>query len=187
MDEKSHSMHKTVGHFLERGLSRNYELIKDMACGGNQRIPLFYASEKSRVTELCKVDLLVLKDDKIRMIVEIEESDVKPTQICGKFLTSALAKYYIHNSRRNKHIEMGDKVTFIQIVDTSNLVKDRTSKLKQWKLLEESINGVLPMKNSRVTSYRLLGTDELNRFASLVKEQLRRQARVGTCSQPSAR
>jgi hypothetical protein len=163
-------MHKAIGDFLENSLPGNCILIKDLACGGNQRIPLFCASEKSRVTELCNVDLLVPKDDKIRMIIEIEESDVKPTQICGKFLTSALAKYYVHDSRGNKRVEMDDEVTFIQIVDTSDLVKDRTSKFKQWKLLEKSVNGVLPLKNSRITSYRLLSTDESNRLVSLAKE-----------------
>jgi hypothetical protein len=80
--------------------------------------------------------MLVLKEGKIKMIVEIEESNVKPTQVCGKFLTSALSKYYIHETQNNQPIEMDEKVTFIQILDTSRLVRGKTKKLKQWKQLE---------------------------------------------------
>jgi hypothetical protein len=104
------------------------------------------------------------------MIVEIEESNVKPTQICGKFLTSALSKYYIHDTKRNEPIEMDDSVSFVQIVDTSKLVKDKTSKFKQWKALEESINRTIPIKNSRIVSYKLLSTDELDRLPLLIEE-----------------
>jgi hypothetical protein len=170
MSQKPHSTHETIGDILERSLPLNYTLIKDVACGGRQRIPLFCTAEKSRETEYCNVDLLVLKGGEIKMIVEIEESDVKPTQICGKFLTSALAKYYIHDSSGNKPVEMGNTVTFIQIVDTSNLVKDRTSKFKQWKLLEKSINGILPLENSRIASYKLMNADNLNELASFMKK-----------------
>lgn len=165
-------MHRIIGDIFKRALldSPHCRLIRDKACGGEQRIPLFYNSEKSRETEYCNVDLLVLKENKIRMIVEIEESNVKPTQICGKFLTSALASHYIHNSRSNEPIEMDDNVTFIQIVDTSKLVKDKTAKFKQWKALEESIDRIIPLRNSRITSYRLLSTDELDGLAPIVKE-----------------
>ncbi len=38
-------------------------------------------------------------------------------QICGELLTSALSKYYIHNSNGNRLVEMADSVLFIQIVD----------------------------------------------------------------------
>jgi hypothetical protein len=104
-------------------------LIRDKACGGNQWIPLFLSDAKSRKTELCNVDLLVLKDNKIRLIVEIEESNVKPTQVCGKFLCSALSRYYIHEAEGNIPVEMGANVAFIQVVDTCDLKIDRTSKL----------------------------------------------------------
>jgi len=163
-------MREAIGDIFEDSLPPHYSLIRDKACGGKQRIPLFCVAEKSRTTEYCNVDLLVLRGNKIRIIVEIEESNVKPTQICGKFLTSALAKYYIHNSKRNEPIEMDGSVTFIQVVDTSKLVKDKTSKFKQWKALEESINRVIPLKNSRITSYRLLSTDELDKLTPIIKE-----------------
>jgi hypothetical protein len=138
------------------------------ACGGNQRIPLFYDREKSRETEYCNVDLLVLKENKIKAI-EIEESNVKPTQTCGKFLTSALARYYIHENKENEPVEMNNYVAFIQIVDTSKLKKN-SAKPKQWKALERSIQGILPLRNSRITSYMLITKDELDGLAPLLKQ-----------------
>jgi len=163
-------MHETIGDIFQEALPPGHSLIRDKACGGEQRIPLFYTTKKSRATEYCNVDLLILKNNKIKIIVEIEESNVKPTQICGKFLTSALAKYYIHDSKNNEPIQMGNSVVFIQIVDTSKLVRDKTAKFKQWKALEESINKIIPLKNSMITSYRLLNTDELDGLASLIRE-----------------
>ena len=70
--------------------------------------------------------LLVLKGNKVRLIVEIEESDVKPTQVCGKFLCSALSRYYIHEAEGNTPVEMSANVAFIQVVDTSGLKRDGT-------------------------------------------------------------
>ncbi len=162
-------MHKIIADKIESALPP-HSLIRDEACGGDQRIPLFNTAQKSRKTEYCNVDLLILKEDKIKMIVEIEESNVKPTQVCGKFLTSALANYYIHTSKKNETIGMDDSVTFIQIVDTSKLVKEKTSKPQQWKVLEESINSIIPLKNSRITSYKLLTADKLDELTSLIKE-----------------
>jgi hypothetical protein len=119
--------------------------------------------------EFCNVDMIVLKQDKIRLIIEIEESNVKPTQVCGKFLTSTLAKYFIHNSKDNRPIEMDESVSFIQVLDISKLVK-KTKKIMQWKQLETSINSILPLKNSRIITYRILTTDELSELDKLIKE-----------------
>jgi hypothetical protein len=121
---------------------------------------------------------MVLKNNRVKIIIEIEESDVKPTQICGKFLTSVLAHYYIHESKGNERIGMDDSVTFIQIVATSKLLKDKTRKFMQWDALEESIRAVLPLKNSRIRRYVLFYDREsdfntklnLDRLVSVVEE-----------------
>jgi hypothetical protein len=82
---------------------------------------------------------LICKGDKIKVVIEIEESDKKPTHICGKFLTTALSKYYI---RKEETKEMSDSILFIQIVDTSRL-PDKSKKPGQWEKLESSINKLL--------------------------------------------
>jgi len=157
-----HELHVSIGDLIEERLREreDFKLVRDKDCGGDQRIPLFCSGVKSRRTEYCNVDLLVIQDGKIRVIVEIEESDVKPTQICGKFLTSALARYYIHETEENP-IGMHDSVTFIQVVSTSGL-KRLSVKTYQWKNLEASIKNILPLKNSNVNEYRLFTDRELN-------------------------
>jgi hypothetical protein len=168
MSRKTHPLHRIIADKIGSVLPP-HSLIRDEACGGDQRIPLFYDAEKSRETEYCNVDLLVLKENKIKAIMEIEESNVKPTQVCGKFLTSALARYYIHDDRRNEPIEMDDSVAFFQIVDTSKL-EGNSAKPEQWKALERSIQSILPLRNSRIKSYRLITKDELEGLVSLIKQ-----------------
>ena len=136
MSENVHPLHWVIGDLFENNLSSSYKLVKDEACGGNQNIPLFCSNEKSNATEYCNVDLLAIKGSTIRIIVEIDESGVSPNQVCGKFLTSALAQYYIHESENDVPIGMHDPVIFIQILDTSKLKEDETSKFKQWGNLE---------------------------------------------------
>jgi len=109
---KRSPLHCVVGDLFENNLSLSYKLVKDAACGGNQNIPLFCSKEKSNATSYCNVDLLLIKDRTIRIIVEIDASDVSPNQVCGKFLTSALTQYYIHESENDIPIEMHDSVIF---------------------------------------------------------------------------
>jgi len=163
-----HELHVSIGDLIENSLGERAQLVRDQACGGNQQIPLFCSDEKSNKTKYCNVDLLVIQDGKIRVIVEIEESDVKPTQICGKFLTSALARYYTHETEGNVPIGMHDSVTFIQVVDTSDL-KAQSMKLYQWKNLESSIINILPIKDSNIKEYRLFTDRELNELVDYIR------------------
>ncbi len=164
----NHPLHVKVTDMVEKALPKSCKLVRDKACGGNQRIPLFLSKEKSRKTELCNVDLLVLKDNKVRLIVEIEESDVKPTQVCGKFLCSALSRYYIHEAEGDNPVEMDKDVVFLQVVCTSGL-KRGNSKIEQWRRLESSIRETLPLKNSSITEYRILRDDQLEDLTSLIQ------------------
>ncbi len=150
-------LHLKIGRNLSEHLNsrKNVKLLRDAACGGNQHIPLFCNEKKSRETEYCNVDMMILKDNKIKVIIEIEESNIKPTQICGKFLTSALSKHYLHQSEK---AEMDKSVTFIQILNTSALVQGKTKKISQWDYLAKSINDILPLRDhSSIKKYVLLG------------------------------
>ena len=106
-------LHKVIGDIIQDSEFPSCTVLKDPACGGNQNIPLFCIDKKSNRTEYCNVDSLILKDNKIRVIIEIEEADVTPMQIFGKFLASALSSYFIHGTQKDKHIGMGDSVSFI--------------------------------------------------------------------------
>jgi hypothetical protein len=167
-----HSKHKEIAATFKSALPSTCTLIADEACGGNQRITLFSDSIKSRKTEYCNVDLLVLQNNKIKILAEIEESNVKPTQICGKFLASALSKFFIHQSLNDEWTGMSSNVAFIQILDNSKL-KENTSKIKQWKALEKSINDILPIKGSSIAIYKLFSTDELDDLRVTIQNFLR--------------
>lgn len=150
-----HPLHKIVGEYIGSHKFPNCKIIKDPACGGEQNVPLFCSEDKSNKTEYCNVDLLILKDDKIRVIIEIEETDIKPIQICGKFLTSALSRYFIHECKNNVPVGMSDSVSFIQILNTARL-KAGAAKIGQWENLEKSIMNILPIEGSKIRKYKLL-------------------------------
>lgn len=154
MSGKKHPLHAAIGDLFENNLPPDCQLIKDEACCGEDHIPLFVSRNKSREAQYCNVDLLVLKQGKIRVIVEID-NDTRPTQICGKFLTSALARYYIHKTMNNEPVGIHDSALFIQILDSSNLKKDKTKKFAQGEKLELSINQILPVKGSKIAEYKL--------------------------------
>ncbi|HIJ87328.1 MAG TPA: hypothetical protein HPP97_06520 [Desulfuromonadales bacterium] len=175
----NHSLHKKIGAVIDNALKGHIQIrvIKDPACctdsHDKQHIPLFVSEVKNRSTRYCCVDLLILQDDKIRIIIEIEESDIKPTQICGKFLTSALSEYYIHDKDDGSK-EMGKSVTFIQVLDTSKL-KDRSVKEEQFLELEKSINKILPLKGRPICQYKLfVGKEksEFNEMLIFIKKEL---------------
>ena len=152
----NHSLHRTIGEAVAETVLPPFEVLRDPACGGDQRIPLFSFHEKSKKTEYCNVDLLVLSPDGIKVIVEIEEADVTPIQVCGKFLASALSRCFIHERKKNARIGMSDSVLFIQVLDTLRLERAKTSKIQQLRNLERSIQDVVPIKGSKVSHYRLM-------------------------------
>jgi hypothetical protein len=109
-NHRLHPVHIAIGNLITLivdQLEKDYTVIKDPACyekdNSNQHIPLFCSNERSNSTKFCNVDILILRKQKIRVIVEIEESHVGPTQIAGKFLTSALATHLIHDLHNGLH------------------------------------------------------------------------------------
>ena len=157
----SHPLHEAIGKIFDLTVSRfpQCELVKDPACGGMQNIPLFRSGARSAATRFCNVDMLILRNQKIRMLVEIEESNIKPTQIAGKFFTSALATHFIHDLHGGSAIPKDNPLVFIQIIDTLNL-KDGSKKMLQCQNIEFAIQSMLPLEG--ITSYRLFfgNTDE---------------------------
>ncbi len=158
----NHSLHNLIGDCVEKCIKKinkeknvKFIAIKDPAVGTNdgkkQYIPLFSESERSNAAKYCNVDLIIIKDDKIFVIIEIEESDVKPTQICGKFLASALSNFYIHDTEE-KPVKKNENVLFIQILDSAKITING-SKEEQGKNLENSIRSILPIGN--ITNYNL--------------------------------
>lgn len=173
MNNRDSQLHRKISSIIQ---FNNCRILKSPECGGEHNIPLFCSKEKGNDTEYCNVDLLIIWNNKIKVIIEIEESDIKPTQICGKFLTSALSSYYI-NELRTDEIGMDDSVLFIQILDTSTL-KRETSKFKQMANIEKSIKNIIPINESKINNYKLFfgGISDFNEnheIVDLIKEVLK--------------
>ena len=150
-----HSLHFAVAEELQKRLDGRGELIRDSACGGTQHLPLFVGPTKGRNTQMCNVDLLVVSENQVRVIVEIEESGFLPTKICGKFLQSAIATHFIHDSQSGFALPYSNRVLFIQVLDGSKILKQGTRKDLQGELIERQIRSILPLKESSISDYRL--------------------------------
>jgi len=151
----NHPLHQLIGQKLNSiTFNNNIKLAIDRACGGNQSIPLFCSSDKSNDTEFTNPDLIIIKDNKIKFIIEIEESNIRPVQIFGKFFSSALSKYYIHEVENNAKIEKDVNCIFIQILDASKL-KPETKKFNQGMKIEYFINQSLSNNEFNINEYKL--------------------------------
>lgn len=127
----THPLHLAIGGILEdvhQALPDDRRagcaLIKDPACVGGpsphyvrvpQNIPLFCSTVRSNPTEYCSVDALVMLGGTIKVIVEIEESALGPTQVFGKFLTSA-ARCYVHDADGAAPVLKDDRVLFVKVM-----------------------------------------------------------------------
>lgn len=148
-----HPFHKLIGDIFNRENFpiKGIKILKDTACGGEHTLPLFCSEERSYATRYSCVDLLILREQKVKVIMEIEESNVKPIHIFGKFLTSAMAKYYIYGKEK---YEMDESILFIQILDFSKQ-KNVSIRKAQWINIEESIRAILPFEGTSIREYAI--------------------------------
>jgi hypothetical protein len=158
-----HPLHEAIGKLITNEFEKEQENTKVYADHSKKtddkiQIPLFVSDRNSHDARYCCVDVLILRDNKIKVIVEIEESNIKPTHICGKYLTSALAKYFIHDKNAQTPIPMSENVTFIQVVDTKKL-SSTSKKNIQFTRIENSIQNILPVTGSKIKNYHLIMFD----------------------------
>ncbi len=141
--ENNHPLHRKIGEYLEKQFNNsnnNITLLLDDACGGKQKISLFLADDKTRGSRLCQVDAMILKNNEIKIIIEIEETDLAPINILGKLFAPTIAKYYIHD-KEERAITMADDVCFIQVVDTKKL-SENSKKFEQFENIENAISEI---------------------------------------------
>lgn len=147
-----HPLHQAIGAILKTiELSTTIQMYCDPACTGEQSVPLFISDTKSNSTECCNVDILFVKDGKAKVIIEIEEARITPTQICGKLLTSVIASHYIH--KNSGIVPFSDATVFIQVVDISRL-QINTNKDEQLNLIEKALKALLPFRH--ISEYHLI-------------------------------
>jgi hypothetical protein len=148
-----HPLHLAIADAISGILAERDELVRDPACGGSQHLPLFVGPRKGSDTRMCCVDLLVIRNARVRAIVEVEESGFLPTKVCGKFLQSALADHFIHDSRGSAPIPYSDSVLFLQVLDGSACLKTGGRKQAQGGIIEAEIQSLLPLRG--LTDYKL--------------------------------
>jgi hypothetical protein len=142
-----HSLHLYVGNKISTYFGD--AVVRDTACGGTHRLPLIYDRPKKRETTFCNVDMLIYRDT-VKVIFEIEEADIKPTQVFGKFLTSALSRFYEYKGV-NKALDKS--LLFIQVLDNIKL-KPKTKKFRQFEYLSRAVNRRLTLQDKTIY-YRL--------------------------------
>ncbi len=180
MNEKKHPLHLAVAKAIAQRLPSHIQHLRDPACGGEQYLPLFVGTEKSRATRMCCVDLLILASGQVRGIVEIEESGFHPTKLCGKFLQAALAECFIHDNQGKSPLPYAKNVFFLQVLDGSKCLKPGTGKDAQGAIIEQEIRRLLPLRG--ITDYRLFfvyGKDDqagLNKVGEAVSNFLEKTA-----------
>jgi len=168
-----HELHEVIGELISRENLPKFKVIQDSAClAENQQfskrtIPLFCRIPKSSSVEYCNIDIAVVKDSTLCVIVEIEESAIKPIKICGKILASALAKYYVHKDSRDIPMRLADNMLFVQVLKET----DRTteSRKAQWENLASSIQDELPIGS---VSHYHLSHGTVNEFKGLKGSRL---------------
>lgn len=145
-----HKLHKEIGKEISELKLDNLKIILDSVCNKNisgdievHDISLF-TDKKSNITKLCNVDALIMQENEVKVIIEIDESNTSPNQICGKYMTSAFSNRYHYN---DVNILIPEKtVLFIQVIDTKKFPKKskKEEKLKIIeKIIEENTQGII--------------------------------------------
>ncbi len=180
--EKRHPLRATIEDILEKVLTtlddKSIELVKVGNENSNVKIPLYFVDEAGRSASYCNVDALILKDDRIRIIFEVEEGEIDAVRVCGNYLASAFSQFHIHKEKNGgRRIMMGSNVTFLQIISAPITKNGKTSKADQLENIETSIRSK-PIKDSYIKDYYLLvGTPDdfrnnSSEFTSIVTKAL---------------
>lgn len=153
-----HPLHEVIGDIIGREDFPGCEIRRAPECGGTHHLPLFCTSCRSAATEFTNVDLLILKEGLVRVVVEVEEVKTDPGYLLGKFVAPSVCWGYIYGPN-DERAEVGEGAAFIQLLSTSGLAPG-SAKPQQWRNVEEAIGGMMPIRGSRITRYKLFMGDE---------------------------
>ncbi len=153
----THLLHRKVADCIEFLIANDPSLsiIKDPACGGSTNIPFFLSDEIGNDTEITNVDFIVVKNDTtIRLVCEIEESDITPIRSFGKVFTIAISKFY--KLKQVKKCELDQQAIFLQVLSSAKL-KAKSKKQKQGQKASQAINAFLQTcKSTWINEYHLI-------------------------------
>src|SRR5215469_11576704 len=144
-----HPLHKAVGDVLRSLEGPNVRVLLDSACGGEgQQIRLFGYEPVGNNSCLAWVDAAVVVNGEIQVVLEIDESNVRPLYLCGKVFATALCNY---SSRRGQRTPLAASLLFVQVIGTPK--NEKSAKLRQCDYLERTINSIFETLDHRVHRY----------------------------------
>ena len=161
-NKMSKPLHIEIGKSLKTTELSESKIILGEDCGKKQTIKLF--SNKLIYSE---PDIIILKEDMVRVIIEIEESNQTPRKLLGKVFAAGLAN---KSSVKKKEFDIAPSVLFIQIL--SNHPKQRKGnevteyRKNQWKSIAKWINNSLPINGCCIKHYELIVGD-ISDFADI--------------------
>jgi hypothetical protein len=86
-------------------------------------------------TSFTSNEVKLLLDGEIRVIVEVENSDIRPLYLCGKVLATAVSQYAKYGG---KEIPISDKLLFLQVFRKTSDDED-WSKLARCRYLQSQM------------------------------------------------
>jgi hypothetical protein len=101
---------------------------------------------------------MIVKGDKVKLVCEVEESDISPIRTFGKFFSAATSVVYKFKNGNPK--ELGKNGIFIQILSSKKLKKEKSSKENQGVNIEKTIRGILKSGDFWIKEYHLIYGDE---------------------------
>jgi hypothetical protein len=182
-----HVLHETVAEVVEDALNSlrdgKWELKRSPECKGDHALPLFRGGIGGHLVEYCDVDLIVKHGGEARLIVEIEESEVKPNQILGKVITSTLSERYLYRGDKagKDDTPLSPRTGFIQIISSDKQLNNsggnrrRSAKASQWQDLDKVIrDNVVALPDGKIRMYRLIFGDSRSFEAGTNREELKK-------------
>jgi len=146
----THPFHREVGAIIRRQdfpKSAGLKILKDEACDEEGHKIYVYNRTTGTPLRFADVDILIAtkkKPKEAKVIIEIEESNVKPVQIFGKFFASAFSNCYLPKGGGKKgYLPIAEPALFVQVLKSSKPKKGKSKKPEQWKRVDESIQAVL--------------------------------------------
>jgi len=164
---KNHELHKAVGNAFKAIIQplSEFKLELDEACDDSiatkKHLPFFLSINAHNDTEITNVDIMLVKDNSVKLICEIEESDISPNRTYGKVFSAATA---IMCRLKNKtRFDVDKNGIFVQVLSSKSLIKKDSKKVNQGKNIEKAINAILKSNCSWIKEYHLF-YGEVNDF-----------------------
>jgi hypothetical protein len=93
---RMHPLHIAIGDSLRSIERPDTEVWLDAACGGQGCQIRLYSSEPVAASScLAWVDAAIVVDGEIKIVLEIEESNVRPLYLCGKVFATSVGRIFL--------------------------------------------------------------------------------------------